>query len=144
MIELIFVIVILGILAAVAIPKFTATRGDAMTSKLAQNIMTAAAEISTYAISQAKVDSNFTVMSNAMIHMQNSGEATLSDNKAEIKFGNVDDCVTVSVDVNDTTGIDTLNVVLEDANGDSQCLALQSAIDANKYPMKLRGTNVSY
>jgi general secretion pathway protein G len=144
MIELIFVIVILGILAAVAIPKFAATRGDAMTSKLAQNIMISAAEISTYAMSQAKVDSNFTVMSNAMSVMQKSGEAVLSSNKAEIKAGNVDDCITVSVDVNNTTGTDTLNVVSEDANGDSLCLALQSAIDENKYPMKLRGTNVSY
>jgi general secretion pathway protein G len=144
MIELIFVIVILGILAAVAIPKFSATRGDAITSKLAQNIMTSAAEISTYAMAQAEVSSDFTVMSNAMSNMQASGDANLSDNKAEIKAGSITDCITVSVDVNDSTGTDTLNVIAEDASGDSQCLALQSAIDINKYPMKLRGTNVSY
>ena len=35
MIELIFVIVILGILAAVAIPKLAATRDDAQVSKMA-------------------------------------------------------------------------------------------------------------
>ena len=34
MIELIFVIVILGILAAVAIPKLAATRGDAQVAKI--------------------------------------------------------------------------------------------------------------
>jgi prepilin-type N-terminal cleavage/methylation domain-containing protein len=38
MIELIFVIVILGILAAVAIPKLAATRDDAKISKLAANL----------------------------------------------------------------------------------------------------------
>ncbi|WP_456403736.1 prepilin-type N-terminal cleavage/methylation domain-containing protein, partial [Hydrogenimonas sp.] len=40
MIELIFVIVILGILAAVAIPKLAATRDDAKISKLSANVST--------------------------------------------------------------------------------------------------------
>ncbi len=38
MVELIFVIVIIGILAAVAIPKLAATRDDAKSSALAANI----------------------------------------------------------------------------------------------------------
>ena len=45
MIELIFVIVILGILAAVAIPKLAATRHDAMIAKLANSIEVAVHEI---------------------------------------------------------------------------------------------------
>jgi general secretion pathway protein G len=45
MIELIFVIVIIGILAAVAIPRLAATRTDAKISKLAHNIQTAKNEI---------------------------------------------------------------------------------------------------
>ena len=40
MIELIFVIVILGILAAVAIPKLAATRDDAKEATICQNIAT--------------------------------------------------------------------------------------------------------
>jgi type II secretory pathway pseudopilin PulG len=40
MIELIFVIVIIGILAAVAIPKLAATRDDAKTSKAVANLAT--------------------------------------------------------------------------------------------------------
>lgn len=40
MIELIFVIVILGILAAVAIPKLAATRSDADAAKIASNLAT--------------------------------------------------------------------------------------------------------
>jgi len=40
MIELIFVIVILGILAAVAIPKLAATRGDAEASKIVSDLAT--------------------------------------------------------------------------------------------------------
>ena len=40
MIELIFVIVIIGILAAVAIPKLAATRDDAKAAKDCQNVVT--------------------------------------------------------------------------------------------------------
>ncbi|AKT90065.1 putative type II secretion system protein [Campylobacter ureolyticus RIGS 9880] len=52
MIELIFVIVILGILAAVAIPRLAATRDDAEVSKAATNIQTAISDISAYYTSQ--------------------------------------------------------------------------------------------
>ncbi len=47
MIELIFVIVIIGILAAVAIPRLAATRDDAKVSKMANAIQTAKSEIAT-------------------------------------------------------------------------------------------------
>lgn len=56
MIELIFVIVIIGILAAVAIPKLAATRDDATISKIASNIKTAQGEIAAYIVSQNIVD----------------------------------------------------------------------------------------
>jgi prepilin-type N-terminal cleavage/methylation domain-containing protein len=45
MIELIFVIVIIGILAAVAIPRLAATRDDAKISKMANAIQTAKSEL---------------------------------------------------------------------------------------------------
>jgi len=48
MIELIFVIVILGILAAVAIPKLAATRDDAKIAKAAQEVSTAVSDITSY------------------------------------------------------------------------------------------------
>ncbi|MDA3079801.1 MULTISPECIES: type II secretion system protein [unclassified Campylobacter] len=54
MIELIFVIVILGILAAVAIPRLAATRDDAEISKAAMNIQTAITDISGYYTSQGQ------------------------------------------------------------------------------------------
>ena len=144
MIELVFVIVILGILAAVAIPKISATRTDAEVSKLAHNIMTGASEIATYAVSQAGVDSNFSVMSNAMHAMDEQGDATLSANRADIKAGTVSNCVVVTVTTDATTGVDTLNITFNNDNGDSKCQALQRVIDPTDYPMKLRGTNVKY
>ena len=50
MVELIFIILIIGILAVVLIPKLAATKDDAKISRKAHNIMTTAFEISTYAV----------------------------------------------------------------------------------------------
>ncbi len=52
MIELIFVIVILGILAAVAIPKLSATRTDAEVSKIATDTATLISDLGAYYTSQ--------------------------------------------------------------------------------------------
>ena len=144
MIELIFVIVILGILASVAIPKLSATRDDAYASKLAISIMTGASEIAGYAMSKGNVDSNLSVMSNSILGLVNTGDAILSSKKAKIKAGNINDCVVVSIDSNATTGTDTLNIAFSATGGDTNCQSLQNTIDANQYPMKLRGTNVKY
>ncbi len=52
MIELIFVIVIIGILAAVAIPKLAATRDDAKISNIIANTRTALGDMTAYYTSQ--------------------------------------------------------------------------------------------
>ncbi len=52
MIELIFVIVILGILAAVAIPKLAATRDDAEQTNLAANARTCLGDLAALRISK--------------------------------------------------------------------------------------------
>ncbi len=52
MIELIFVIVIIGILAAVAIPKLAATRDDAKISNIIANARTALGDMTAYYTSQ--------------------------------------------------------------------------------------------
>ena len=127
MIELIFVIVILGILAGVAIPKISATRNDAFISKTAYNIMLGVTEIASYATAQGVTDTNFKVMSNAMSALENDG-AVLSSSQAIITMGGVSDCVTIAVSsgVND----ENLTISFGSAGGDSRCLSLQSAIDA--------------
>ena len=56
MIELIFVIVILGILAAVAIPKLAATRDDAKISTIAANAATVLADAGAYYTSQGSAN----------------------------------------------------------------------------------------
>jgi len=140
MIELIFVIVILGILAAVAIPKFTATRDDAEVSRIARNIGTSMAEISSYAVSKGAANKDFLVMSNAMKSLKDTGNVTLSDNKAIILIDG-SACINVEV-IKNTTNDDLLISFINSTN--SKCINLQTAIDAEKYPIKLRGASVTY
>jgi general secretion pathway protein G len=60
MIELIFVIVILGILAAVAIPKLAATRDDAKTSTALTNLSTAINDIGSHYTATGTLDTTAT------------------------------------------------------------------------------------
>ncbi len=65
MIELIFVIVILGILAAVAIPKLTATRDDAKAAKAAANLAIAVKDMG--AQYTATADLNVSQLDNTVV-----------------------------------------------------------------------------
>jgi len=58
MIELIFVIVIIGILAAVAIPKLAATRDDATDSKVKANVATCLSDVVAAYTAQGTTPSN--------------------------------------------------------------------------------------
>ena len=142
MMEMIFVIAILGILAAVAIPKLTATRDDAITAKTAQNIMIGASEIASYAIANGNTTTDLSIMSNGVSVLVDDGDAVLdtSNGQATIEVGTISDCVIVKVDV----GIDdeNLSISFGNAGADKKCLNLQNAIDAQQYPMQLRGTLV--
>ena len=67
MIELIFVIVILGILAAVAIPRLAATRDDAEVAKAGTNISTLISDLGAYYTSQGTFASKISDMTNVAI-----------------------------------------------------------------------------
>ena len=73
MIELIFVIVILGVLASVAIPRLAATRDDAEVAKAATNLTTAVSDLTAYYTakgnfkdSKSQTITDFTKLTNAL------------------------------------------------------------------------------
>ena len=140
MIELIFVIVILGILAAVAIPRLSATRDDAKASSLAINIMNGVQEIANYATSKGYTDNSLAVMSNSFLELNSSGDVVLSNKRAVVKAGNISNCITL--DINTTDDNETLVLSLGNTGNDAVCLGLQEMIYVANYPMKLRGSNV--
>ena len=64
MIELIFVIVIIGILAAVAIPRLAATRDDAKVAACVADVTTLLKDVSSYYTSQGSLNTDITAMTN--------------------------------------------------------------------------------
>ncbi len=140
MMEVIFVIIILGILAAVALPKLAATRNDAKVSLMAQNIETAAMEIATYAASKGDTEKDFLIMSNAVSKLKEAGDAVLTDDKADFY---IDGTKCIEMEVQRSATNNDLVVSFVSSTND-MCTKLQSLIDNSKYPMRLRGNTVVY
>jgi len=105
MIELIFVIVIIGILAAVALPKFMATRDDAKMTVKVEEIMSAFQEIPAYVLSQAKVEDNITKMSQVLQQLEfkgyaedyNASGSAYTYIKTEDNNGNLENCIEFNI-----------------------------------------------
>jgi prepilin-type N-terminal cleavage/methylation domain-containing protein len=138
LIEFIFVIVIIALLAGIAIPKLAATRMDAKLSTKAQNIMTAANEIASYAIAKGYTEDNLSNMSNSIQNMLSRGEATeTAAHQIDIKVEESDDCIVLKIE---DAGTNTEKLVIEygsHTNGD--CNQLRSLVDSEAFPMPLHG-----
>ncbi len=143
MIELIFVIVIIGILSAVAIPKLNATRNDAEVSVRANNVAIGAEEIATYAVAHGKTETTFSTMSNAISTMITKNNASqINATTLNIRMHNTLDCLQLKV-INSATDAN-LTLAYGNAGNDTRCQALQGAINASDYPISLSGTRVIY
>ena len=73
MIELIFVIVILGILAAVAIPKLAATRTDAQVAKVASNLATVVSDLGAGYTAKGAFSGNWETITNVPLTTNTTG-----------------------------------------------------------------------
>lgn len=83
MIELIFVIVVIGVLAAIAIPRISATRDDAVLVKTMAEIRTAIEEINAYYISQGKLALDTT---NNKVKFKEMTNAGVVDSSGDLDF----------------------------------------------------------
>ena len=113
MIELIFVIVIIGILAAVAIPKLAATRDDAKISNVIANTRTAVGDMTAFYTSQgATVWATATKGAVTDVPLQQSGGALVLGGAAisgspashylsDATSGTVADCIKIDVNATD-------------------------------------------
>jgi len=143
MIELIFVIVIIGILATVAIPKLMATRDDAKVSTMMMDIGNIINEITTYTYSKANAEKDLSKMSNTISNMvaNNRADLNVSDSLATIKMGGVE-CVKIKIDHNATN--DDLNISLVNGVSNALCKYLQKEILSKTYKIKLRGNSIKF
>ena len=141
MIELVFVIVILGILAAVAMPRLNATRDDARISAVSHMVMVGISEIGSYAMANGRTEDDLTVMSNSIGTLVSKGDAANTGIKSvAVHMDGVADCITI--DVNTTATMEILNVKSNNNGVSSLCDALQSTVNWNQYPMQIRGERV--
>ena len=141
MVEVIFVIVILGLLAMIAVPKFVATRDDAQLVTKAQNIATGASDVASYIVARGQVEDDITKMSSALSGIAKSGEGVVdtSDRSLKIKSGDEDECITIKIV---TSGGDENLTLVNKESSDEKCNMLQKMIPESVYPIALRGTRV--
>ena len=140
MIELIFVIVILGILAAVAIPKLAATRDDAKVSKALSEVSTAISDMGAYYTAHGQFASPSSMTNVSLDGNITNGAGTLKYQTPD-NTGSDEDCVkfTLTSDGNIT--------VADDTGTGNVCSGLQSASSyANdlKGSKQFGGSKVSY
>lgn len=83
MIELILIIVVIGVLAAIAIPRISATRDDAVLVKTMAEIRTAIEEINAYYISQGKLALDTT---NNKVKFKEMTNAGVVDSSGDLGF----------------------------------------------------------
>ena len=113
MIELIFVIVILCILAAVAIPKLAATRNDAKVAKLASNLATFYSDMAGSYTAQGKFGD-----------MNNTSSGALSSSGLK-------DVTNVGEVVFDTSSAGTAQLWFMTDNNDTKCIDINVTYDGN-------------
>lgn len=114
MIELIFVIVILGILAAVAIPRLTATRDDAAASRVLADVDQVVKNISADAVATGVLAANLNTV---------AGGGSPDGNNVDINASSTVTCATVTRASNNVITIDS------GLSTDTKCDLLDS-----KYP----------
>jgi len=104
MIELIFVIVILGILAAVAIPKLAATRTDAKVASLAQQVQSAVQEIPQYVTAHGGEVNATDILTESQVLNQlvDQGKAK-KDSATKVSVYGDDQVTCITLETNDTS-----------------------------------------
>jgi len=141
MIELIFVIVILGILAAVAIPRLAATRDDAQISKAAQDVATAVSDITAYYTARGQFD-DVNDMTNVALTETTDNNFTAG---VQYPFGGDADCI-IMQPASAAAATDGNFTLSFGASAAGNCLSLQNALDASDMnrTYSVGGRRVSY
>ncbi len=145
MIELIFVIVIIGILASVALPRLSATRDDAKVAVLAQAIQSVKIEIASSIVASNKIPTTTSEMK-ALSNTLNELSNFIVVNNKVINIIDTDDasqiCKVLTID---NSNISKIKLVLTDGTGTSAiCKGLQKLISNNNTGITIAGNIVNY
>jgi len=156
MIELIFVIVIIGILASVAIPKLAATRDDAKISKMANAIQTAKSELASRIIATNDVPNDATDPVQAIKNYSNTIAEAVISNDANVTNTDNNTSTVTFIDKDSTTACkdlilhgnkSTQNVIIEiKSKGNGSTSSICNGVDAlvPDTNITVGGTQVTY
>jgi prepilin-type N-terminal cleavage/methylation domain-containing protein len=144
MIELIFVIVILGILAAVAIPKLSATRDDAKISKGAQDVATLLADLGAHYTAHGSFATTAGDMTNVKVGVKDNSDNNCSTGcTIEYNVTNDGACIDVAITQDG-------NATVSDVSGNSEdtgtvCTQVQTRVaDLKGKTHRFGGSSVEY
>ena len=140
MIELIFVIVLIGILASVAMTKLNATRTDAKISVLSRKVSHAIEDIKMHAVATGSLDGNITSFSNILSQMRDEGVAVLGNDGRQVTIdtGDEDDCLTLKL-ISDTRELNLSVILSDNTSHDTICSGVQQALGNQNHVMQIRG-----
>ena len=145
MIELIFVIVILGILASVAIPRLAATRTDAEVAATVANLRTLLNDVASYYAVKGEFGTTVKWNEITNVPLENANRpaaAPGSQNDGILKVGGID-CIAVKV-VN-KKGTAPAYIVFAKKSGGDVCTQVQDAAPVRAYfDSRVEGINLEY
>lgn len=143
MIEIIFVIVIIGILSAIAIPKILSVRDDAIIAKNIEYVMAIITEVSTYIVVKSESENDLRKMSSILetLSKEERVQVDLSNKNVMVQIGEDVECIEIGIESNGTT--DILGTFFT-MTTDRICHMVQLAIKDKEYPLTLRGRLINY
>ena len=147
MIELIFVIVILGILAAVAIPRLAATRDDAEVSKAATNVATAVADITSFYTAQGVLPSDLNKKIKDVTNVPVTDDGVMKVKKTDCFKFEAKKADKADAGKSIEVGTPILEVTaVAGGTSDAACKGAQAAVNkiTASSPIRLGGTGVSF
>lgn len=125
LLELVFAIVILGVIASFAIPKYLDTKDSALASTIKRDVNTAINSIQSYYLLNQKIEKITDSMS------INEANWTVSD----LKLVDKNSCVTIEVKTT-TSGSKTLDLAVDDTKDSNICKKIRdSGVVSNTYEM---------
>jgi general secretion pathway protein G len=125
LLELIFAIVILGIVASFAVPKYLDTKDSALVSTLKRDISTSVSSIQSYYLLNQKIDK----ISDAI--GVNKTNWTIADTKISDK----NECLSLEIKTSDS-GSKSLELTVDDANTSNICVKLiASGLETTSYEL---------
>lgn len=129
LLELIFAILIIGIIASVAVPKFIDSKDEAKASTIKRDIVSATTAIQSYAM----LDSSLTDIDTAIVLSKTNWTVTAG----KAVFNDAANKACVTIEIKDVSNVKSLVIDIDDTSTDSVCEKLEVDYDIEDVTYRL-------